>query len=122
MLKVSNLLNQLNEIAPFSDSEKWDNTGLLIGDEDDEVTGILTALDCSMETVDEAVMMNANDIISHHPLIFPDLSKVVNKGPGAVIRKLIKNDINLIAMHTNLDHQKNGVSHMIAKALGYPET
>ena len=122
MLKISELLTQLNGIAPFADSEKWDNTGLLVGDEEDTVTGIITALDCSESTVDEAVMQKANVIISHHPLIFPDISKVVNKGPGAVIRKLIKNDINLIAMHTNLDHQKDGVSHMIAKALGYPET
>lgn len=122
MLKISDLLKQLNEIAPFSDSEKWDNTGLLVGNEGDTVTGIITALDCSANTVDEAVMKNANVIISHHPLIFPEISKVVNEGPGLVIQKLIKNDINLIAMHTNLDHQKNGVSHMIAAALGYPET
>src|SRR5699024_7727560 len=90
--------------------------------EDDTVTGIITALDCSAGTVDEAVMQNANVIISHHPLIFPEISKVVNEGPGAVIRKLIKNDINLIAMHTNLDHEVNGVSLMIAVDLGYPET
>lgn len=122
MLKISDLLKKLDKIAPFSDSEHWDNTGLLVGNEDDTVTGIITALDCSAGTVDEAVMQNANVIISHHPLIFPEISKVVNEGPGAVIRKLIKNDINLIAMHTNLDHQKNGVSHMIASELGYPET
>lgn len=122
MLKIIDLLKHLNDIAPFSDSEEWDNTGLLVGNKNDTVTGIITALDCSEETVDEAVMQNANVIISHHPLIFPEISKVVNEGPGLVIRKLIKNDINLIAMHTNLDHQKNGVSHIIAAALGYPET
>src|SRR5699024_5603772 len=109
-------------IAPFSDSEHWDNTGVLVGNEDDTVTGIITALDCSAGTGDEAVMHNANVIISHHPLIFPGSSEVVNEGPGAVIRNVSKNDINLMAMHTNLGHQKNGVSHMIASELGYPET
>ena len=122
MLKISDLLKELNDIAPFSDSESWDNTGLLVGNMDDNVTGIITALDCSLETVEEAVIKKANVIISHHPLIFPNASKVVNEGAGKVIRKLIKEDINMIAMHTNLDHQSNGVSHMIAEALGFHET
>ncbi|WP_250130074.1 Nif3-like dinuclear metal center hexameric protein [Jeotgalicoccus sp. WY2] len=65
MLKISDLLKQLNGIAPFSDSEKWDNTGLLVGNEEDTVTGIITALDCSADTVDEAVMKNA----SYYPII-----------------------------------------------------
>src|SRR5699024_7504642 len=122
MLKISDLLKKLDEIAPFSDSENWDNTGLLVGNEDDTVTGIITALDCSAGTVDEAVMQNANVIISHHPLIFPKISKVVNEGPVSAISKLIKNDINLIAIHTIPDQQKNSVSHMIASELSYPET
>lgn len=122
MLKIVDLLKYLNVIAPFSDSEKWDNTGLIVGNKNDTVTGIITALDCSEETVDEAVTKNTNVIISHHPLIFPKISKVINEGQGLVIRKLIKNDINLIVMHTNLDHQKYGVSHMIAARLGYSET
>lgn len=122
MIRVSDLLNQLNVIAPFSDSEDWDNTGLLVGDASDAVEGVLTALDCSLNTVDEAIMQGANVIVSHHPLIFPEISNVVNDGPGKVIRKLIKNDINLIAMHTNLDHQPDGVSHMIAAKLGFDQT
>lgn len=119
MIRISDLLNQLNDIAPFSDSEEWDNTGLLVGDTSDAVEGVLTTLDCSLETVDEAIIQGANVIISHHPLIFPKISNVINQGPGKVIRKLIKNDINLITMHTNLDHQPNGVSDMIASKLGF---
>lgn len=122
MLKVNDLLSELNNIAPFSDSEDWDNTGLIVGDRDVKVTGILTALDCSFDTVEEAVSIGANVIVSHHPLIFPKIANVVNEGPGKVIHKLIKENINLIVMHTNLDHQKNGVSHMIAKTLGYTDT
>ena len=121
-MKIKELLKELDEIAPFKDSEDWDNTGLLVGDMEEEVTGILTTLDCSLETVDEAVGNGLNTIISHHPLIFPKITEVTEDFYGKIIRKLIKNDINLIVMHTNLDHQPNGVSHMIAEALGFTET
>lgn len=122
MRTVSELLEQLDRIAPFQDSEPWDNVGLLVGDHEDTVKAVLTTLDCSLETVNEAIMKGANVIVSHHPLIFPEITNVINDGVGKVIRKLIKNDINLITMHTNLDHQPDGVSHMIAKQLGYDQT
>lgn len=121
-MKIKDLLMILDEIAPFKDSEEWDNTGLLVGDKEDEVTGVLTALDCSLETVREAIENDLNTIISHHPLIFPKITEVTEDFYGKIVRKLIKNDINLITMHTNLDHQPKGVSHMIAEALGYPDT
>ena len=122
MMKINELMKNLNEIAPFKDSEEWDNTGLLVGDNQAEITGVLTALDCSLATVDEAIENNLNTIVSHHPLIFPKVTSITDNFYGRIIRKLIKNDINLITMHTNLDHQPNGVSHMIAEALGFSET
>lgn len=122
MTTVKSLFEVLDTIAPFSDSEPWDNTGLLVGDMNNEVTGVLTALDCHVSTVDEAIDLGANVIVAHHPLIFSKLSAVTESGIGHIIRKLIKHDINLIAMHTNLDHQTNGVSHMIASKLGFEDT
>ncbi|GAB3071533.1 Nif3-like dinuclear metal center hexameric protein [Salinicoccus sesuvii] len=121
-MKVEELMTVLDEIAPFKDSEKWDNTGLLVGDQKSDVSGILTTLDCAHETVEEAIKAGANVIIAHHPIIFPEISQIIESGTGSVIRSLIKNDIALIAMHTNLDHQPNGVSHMIAETLGFNET
>ncbi|MFD2829469.1 Nif3-like dinuclear metal center hexameric protein [Corticicoccus populi] len=121
-MKVSELLNICDNIAPFSSAESWDNTGLIVGDESEKVNGILISLDCASETVDEAVQKGANVIISHHPVIFPSVNTVTEKFVGRVIRKLIKNDINLIVMHTNLDHQPDGVSHMIADKLGFLNT
>lgn len=59
----------LDEHVPFNTAESWDNVGLLIGDESQEVTGILTALDCTLEIVEQAIEENINTIISHHPLI-----------------------------------------------------
>ncbi|WP_020008440.1 Nif3-like dinuclear metal center hexameric protein [Salinicoccus albus] len=121
-MDVYALMETLDEIAPFKDSASWDNTGLLVGDGNTEVTGVLTTLDCHPETVDEAIEHKLNVIVAHHPVIFPKISAVTEKGIGPVIRKLIKNDVNLIVMHTNLDHQPHGVSHMIAEKLGYTET
>ncbi|HIW12260.1 MAG TPA: Nif3-like dinuclear metal center hexameric protein [Candidatus Salinicoccus stercoripullorum] len=121
-MKVHELFGVLDSIAPFKDSEDWDNTGLLVGDMQSEVTGVLTTLDCSMETVEEARQNDINVVVAHHPLIFPKTSSVTEAGTGAIIRSLIKNDINLIAMHTNLDHQPRGVSHMIAERLGFHDT
>ena len=121
-MKVSELYAQLDKIAPFSDSEAWDNTGLLVGDMNAQVSGVLTALDCNKETVDEAIDKDLNVIVSHHPLIFSKMASVNEDSIGQIVRKLIKHDINLIAMHTNLDHQADGVSHMIAKRLGYENT
>ncbi|MHC0552426.1 Nif3-like dinuclear metal center hexameric protein [Salinicoccus sp. CNSTN-B1] len=121
-MKVRELMEELDQIAPFAESESWDNTGLLVGDMQDEVTGILTTLDCAKETVDEAISKGANVIIAHHPLIFAKMDAVVESGIGRIVRQLIRNDINLIAMHTNLDHQPDGVSHMIAEKLGYTDT
>ncbi|WP_271401289.1 Nif3-like dinuclear metal center hexameric protein [Salinicoccus roseus] len=121
-MKIRELMGILDDIAPFKDSEEWDNTGLLVGDLDDEAIGILTTLDCAHGTVEEAVEKGANVIIAHHPLIFPKVSSITESGVGSIVRKLIRNDINLIAMHTNLDHQPHGVSHMIAEVLGYDQT
>ncbi|WP_411844297.1 Nif3-like dinuclear metal center hexameric protein [Salinicoccus sp. HZC-1] len=121
-MDVKELIGILDRIAPFKDSEDWDNTGLLVGDLNHEVTGVLTTLDCGLETVDEALDNDINVIVAHHPIIFPNVSKVTESGVGSIIRKLIKYDINLIAMHTNLDHQPKGVSHMIAEQLGFKDT
>jgi dinuclear metal center YbgI/SA1388 family protein len=121
-MNVNDLLNTCDSIAPFSSSESWDNTGLLVGDKNDDVKGILITLDCAPDTVQEAVDTGANVIISHHPIIFPSVNNVNEEFIGSIIRKLIKNDINLIVMHTNLDHQPEGVSHMIAETLGFSNT
>lgn len=115
---IQELLNVINKHVPFSSSESWDNVGLLIGTEDSEVTGILTTLDCTMEVVDEAIENDLNTIIAHHPLIFKGVKNITEKGYGPILKKLIQNDINLIALHTNLDVYPKGVSYMIGDQIG----
>lgn len=121
-MKVSELLDIINDIAPFRYAEPWDNNGLLVGDASDEVTGVITTLDCHPLVIKEALESNCNVIVAHHPLIFSKLSAVTEAGAGKIIRALVKHDINLIALHTPLDHQASGVSHMIAAHLGFSDT
>lgn len=121
-MKTSELLNIINQHVPFSSAENWDNVGLLIGDEDQEITGILTALDCTAEIVDEAIEKNINTIIAHHPLIFKGVTNINEGGYGTIIRRLISHNIQLIALHTNLDVYKKGVNAMLAQSLDVIDT
>ncbi len=114
---IRELLNEINQEIPLLTAENWDNVGLLIGDEAAEVSGIITALDCTLEVVQEAKEKNINTIICHHPLIFSGIKSILHSGYGEVIRCLIKNDMQLIALHTNLDAHPKGVSAMITERL-----
>ncbi|MGK0554419.1 Nif3-like dinuclear metal center hexameric protein [Macrococcus capreoli] len=117
MMKINTLMSIINNEIPMHTAESWDNVGLLIGDTEREVTGILTALDCTMAVVTEAIEQNVNTIICHHPLIFSGIKAIQNHGYGEIIHALIKNEMNLIALHTNLDAHPKGVSAMIANQL-----
>ncbi|MBO3064123.1 Nif3-like dinuclear metal center hexameric protein [Staphylococcus shinii] len=119
---IDELLKTVNTHVPFNTAESWDNVGLLIGDKANKVTGILTALDCTEEIVDEAIKKGYNTIICHHPLIFKGIKNITQQdGYGLIIRKLIQHDVNLIALHTNLDVHPQGVNAMLSNKLGLKE-
>ena len=74
-MKVKEIISAIEEFAPLSIQEGWDNSGLCVGSPEDEVTSVLLALDCTPELVNEAVSCGADMIVTHHPLIFrPSLS------------------------------------------------
>lgn len=116
-MKIKELMAIIDQHVPLKTAESWDNVGLLIGDDTKEITGILTALDCTMEVIEEAISKGYNTIIAHHPLIFKGVKSLVNDGYGKLIHMLIQNDIQLIALHTNLDNHIDGVNEMLAKKL-----
>ncbi|TFB10921.1 Nif3-like dinuclear metal center hexameric protein [Candidatus Marinimicrobia bacterium MT.SAG.3] len=117
-MKISNVMEILNEWAPESDALEWDNVGLLVGSEEDELTGILVALDVTAAIANEAKELGSNLIISHHPIIFnPLYSLRKDEYPASVIVQLIKNDLSLYTMHTNLDIAEGGVNETLAKRL-----
>ena len=122
-MKIREITNYLESIAPLNYQEKYDNSGLLIGSKDDNLKGILITLDCTEEVVDEALRNDCNLIISHHPLIFKGLKKINEcSSVERVVTSCIRKNICVYALHTNLDNIYNGVNHRIAKKIGLVET
>ncbi|NLA74386.1 MAG: Nif3-like dinuclear metal center hexameric protein [Deltaproteobacteria bacterium] len=119
---LKKIIDIIDEIAPFSLAEKWDNSGLQIGSSDMDITKMLVALDPTMETLKTALAVNAQVIITHHPLLFHPISQIdINSFPGCFIHKAIKNNIALVAAHTNLDNAKMGINQFLAIKLGLNE-
>ncbi|MEL6810633.1 MAG: Nif3-like dinuclear metal center hexameric protein [Bacteroidota bacterium] len=118
-MKVQNVISILEELAPLSYSEGFDNTGLLVGNPRNEVSGILVTLDTLEAVVDEAIENNCNLIVSFHPIIFKGLKKITGKTyVERVVLKAIQHDIAIFAIHTALDNAWNGVNAMICEKLG----
>jgi dinuclear metal center YbgI/SA1388 family protein len=116
------LLRELAQIIEdFADlrlQESYDNAGLIIGNKEQEIEKVLICLDVTDEVVDEAIDLNCDMIISHHPLIFLPLKKISSK---SLVYKAIQNNIAVYAAHTNLDSATFGVSWILAKNLGLNE-
>jgi dinuclear metal center YbgI/SA1388 family protein len=118
-MKLSALTQYLELIAPLNYQEDYDNSGLLVGNENQEVNSALVALDCTEAIVDEAIDRGCDLIITHHPIVFKGLKKLNGKTyVERVILKAIRNGIALYAIHTNLDSVHNGVNKAICDRLG----
>ncbi|MHB1015368.1 MAG: Nif3-like dinuclear metal center hexameric protein [Desulfurivibrionaceae bacterium] len=120
---TTTLLSILNTIAPFAMAEPWDNVGLMAGDPDQQVNGILIALDPTEALIHEALSQNLNTILTHHPLIFHPLKTIQTNTPmGRMLKAVLGHDLALIACHTNLDLVADGVSDALAGKLGLQGT
>ncbi len=118
-MKLSQLTTFLETLAPLAYQEDYDNSGLIIGSVDKEISGALISLDCTEAVVDEAIEKGFDIIISHHPIIFKGLKKLNGKNyVERVVMKAIKHDIAIYAIHTNFDHVLNGVNAKICQKLG----
>lgn len=115
---VSDVKNAIEEIAPVSLQEAWDNSGLLIGFENETAEKILTCLELDEAVAEEAVAAGVDMVVTHHPLIFGGI-KAVSDGnaQGRTIMKLIKNGISVYSCHTPFDKIKGGNNDMIAELL-----
>ncbi len=122
-MTIKNITDYIEKLAPLSYAEAFDNVGLLVGDFQTEVKGILVALDTLEETIDEAIEKECNLIISFHPIIFKGLKKLNgNTYVERVVIKAIKNDIAIYATHTALDNSHLGVSAKMAEIIGLKNT
>lgn len=115
---VAQILECLNEMAPFAAAEEWDNAGLLAGRPDAPVECILCALDLSEAVVAEAISNGAKLIVTHHPILFRGRKNLREDDPeGRLLCALIRAEVALIAMHTNYDNARPGVNDALAEAL-----
>lgn len=118
-MQIKDVTNYIEQLAPLSYAEDFDNVGLLIGNYATEVTGVLVTLDTLEETVDEAIANNCNLIVSFHPIVFSGLKKINgNNYVERVVLKAIQNNIAIYATHTALDNVNNGVSAKMGEVLG----
>jgi dinuclear metal center YbgI/SA1388 family protein len=116
-MKVRNLLNNLDKIAPFSLQESFDNSGIQFADLDAPVIKTLLSLDVTQGVLDEALENKANLIITHHPLLFSPL-KQITKQKNPLLYQVITHKINLVAFHTNYDLAEKGLNDYVANLLG----
>ena len=118
MLKIKDIANYIEEIAPLRLQESYDNAGLILGSPETETESALVTVDVTEEVVDEAIQNKINLIIAHHPIVFSGLKKITGKNHvERVLLKAIKNDIAIYAAHTNIDSVSGGVNTKICEKL-----
>ncbi|MEJ6793146.1 MAG: Nif3-like dinuclear metal center hexameric protein [Lacinutrix sp.] len=116
---IQDIIDHLEDFAPLAYAEDFDNAGLLVGDKNAGLTGVLVTLDTLETVIEEAIESNCNLIVSFHPIIFKGLKKLTGKTyVERTVQKAIKNDIAIYAIHTALDNNIEGVNDMICKQLG----
>jgi dinuclear metal center YbgI/SA1388 family protein len=118
-MQLKDIIQFLEEKAPSSLQESYDNSGLICGHPLMEITGAIICLDSTEEIIDEAIRHGYNLVIAHHPIVFSGLKKLNGKNYiERTIIKAIKNDIAIYAIHTNLDNIIHGVNAKIAEKIG----
>lgn len=118
-MTVSEIVDIIRQFAPFEFQEKYDNVGLQLGLPSQEVKGVLVALDITEEVIDEAIALDLNVIVAHHPLIFGGLKKITGSNyVERAVLKCVKSEIAIVVAHTNADSVKNGVSYKMCEKLG----
>jgi dinuclear metal center YbgI/SA1388 family protein len=122
-MKLKEIISTLEQLAPLSYQESYDNSGLITGDPEMEIKGILVCLDSTEAILEEAKANGCNLIVAHHPIVFSGLKKITGKNyVERVIIKSIREEIAIYAIHTNLDNVKSGVNAGICDRLGLVKT
>lgn len=114
MATVRDIYNYIDSFVPFSTQAEWDNSGLLVGNENNVVNKIIFALDVTSDVIEQAKNISADLIVTHHPVIFKSVSNVLN---NSLIYKLIENNISIICTHTNYDKAVGGVNDILCKTI-----
>ncbi len=121
-MKLKDLCSYLDSAVPLSFQEGYDNSGLQVGSPESEISSVLLTLDVTEEVIREAIALNCNMLVSHHPLIFHPVRSLTGKSfTERIILSAVKNDIAIYSAHTNLDISGAGVSRKMADRLGLEE-
>jgi len=113
-MKLKDVYEFLDSIAPFSTQADFDNAGFLVGDREAEFTGGVVALDVTSGAIEKAKEQGANLIVSHHPVIFDPIRDVT---ADSLVYKLISSGISVISAHTNLDRAEGGINDILCELL-----
>lgn len=118
-MRIKDILQTIEQLAPLPLQEDFDNSGLQVGDANREATGALLCIDVTENVIEEAISLNCNLIIAHHPLAFRSFKSMTGRNyVERCMIKAIKNDICIYAAHTNLDNARGGVNYKLAEMLG----
>ena len=116
---LKDVLEILDETAPFSSAEEWDNPGLQVGFLSDEIRKALISLDPTIDALERAGEINAGLLLTHHPLIFSRLMNIdPSTYPGDVISEALKSRVSIVSVHTNLDRARGGINDILARMIG----
>lgn len=122
-MTVREITSCLEQWAPLTYAEDFDNVGLLVGDYDQHIEGVLVAHDALEAVIDEAILNKCNLIVSFHPIIFQGIKQLTGSSyVERAVLKAVKNDIAIYALHTALDVQPSGVNKGLSDALGLTKT
>ena len=118
-MKIREITQAIEQYAPLRLQEEWDNAGIQVGDPEADITGVLLCTDATEAVVAEAIDRGFNLVISHHPLIFRGLKKIMGRTPvERTVAMAIKHDITIYSAHTNMDSAWQGVSFRMADKIG----
>lgn len=118
-MKLNDFITVMEAFAPPALAMEYDNVGLLIGSENQEIRKVLVALDCTGKVAREAADIGADLVLTHHPVFFKGVKRILPDDPEtAAAYTLISNGIALYAAHTNLDAAAGGVNDVLAQMLG----
>jgi dinuclear metal center YbgI/SA1388 family protein len=119
MLRIKDILREIEQLAPLATQESFDNAGVQVGDVNQPATGALLCLDITEAVIEEAIELGYNLVLAHHPLIFKPFKSLT--GADYIERCVIqacKHDLVIYAAHTNLDNAVGGVNYKLAELLG----
>jgi len=123
MTNIQSICDYLEELAPRSLAEDWDNVGLILGDPDRAAARVMTCLTVTPESANEAIEKKADLIVSHHPLPFSATKRITtDKTPTKLLWQLAHAGVSIYSPHTSFDSAVNGINGMLCERLGLEST